>query len=118
MDRLVAAGYKVGVVKQTETAALKAAGSNKTGPFTRELTAVYTRTTLLGPDVGRGSGEEVEEEEVEDEAPYLMCVCEEKQPGKTGRQQEVSLGLMVSAHYRDFALQWLSSLSNNCSLFS
>ena len=46
--RLVAAGYKVGVVKQTETAAIKAAGANRSGLFTRELTALYTRSTLIG----------------------------------------------------------------------
>ena len=46
--RLVAAGYKVGVVKQMETAALKAASERKSGPFTRELTALYTKTTLIG----------------------------------------------------------------------
>ena len=46
--RLVAAGYKVGVVKQMETAALKAASEKKSGPFTRELTALYTKTTLIG----------------------------------------------------------------------
>lgn len=33
--RLVSAGFKVGVVKQTETAAIKAHGSNKLGPFCR-----------------------------------------------------------------------------------
>ena len=46
--RLVAKGYKVGVVKQMETAALKAAGDNKSAPFTRELTALYTKSTLIG----------------------------------------------------------------------
>ena len=46
--RLVAKGYKVGVVKQMETAALKAAGDNKSAPFTRELTALYTKATLIG----------------------------------------------------------------------
>ena len=45
---MVAAGYKVGVVKQMETAALKAASDKRSGPFTRELTALYTRTTLIG----------------------------------------------------------------------
>ena len=39
---------QVGVVKQTETAALKAAGDNKGGPFTRELSALYTKSTLIG----------------------------------------------------------------------
>ncbi len=54
--RLVAAGYKVGVVKQMETAALKAAGSNKSGPFSRQLTALYTRSTLIGEGIAREKG--------------------------------------------------------------
>ena len=45
--RLVEAGYKVGIVTQTETAALKAAGDNKSQPFTRELTKVVTASTLV-----------------------------------------------------------------------
>ncbi|MCL7042302.1 hypothetical protein MKW94_019104 [Papaver nudicaule] len=40
--RLVNVGYKVGVVKQTETAAIKPHGENKCGPFTRGLSALYT----------------------------------------------------------------------------
>ncbi len=52
--RLAASGYKVGVVKQTETAALKAASDKKSGPFSRELTALYTQSTLLGPDLEAG----------------------------------------------------------------
>ena len=42
---------QVGVVKQTETAALKACGENKSGPFTRQLTAMYTKSTLFGQDI-------------------------------------------------------------------
>ncbi|KAK6179330.1 hypothetical protein SNE40_011717 [Patella caerulea] len=49
--RLVTAGYKVGVVKQMETAALKAAGDNKNTPFTRKLSALYTKSTLIGEDI-------------------------------------------------------------------
>ena len=45
--RLVAKGYKVGVVKQTETAALKAIGDNKSSVFSRKLTALYTKSTLI-----------------------------------------------------------------------
>lgn len=44
--RLVEAGHKVGVVRQTETAAIKAAGSNRSAPFERRVTNVYTQTTL------------------------------------------------------------------------
>lgn len=49
--RLVAHGYKVGVVKQTETSAIKASGANKNALFTRELTALYTKSTLVGEGV-------------------------------------------------------------------
>lgn len=40
-------GYKVGIVKQVETAALKAAGDNKSALFTREITNVYTKATYI-----------------------------------------------------------------------
>lgn len=46
MNRLVAAGYKVGIITQSETAALKAANSSK-GPFDRKLTAMYTKSTMI-----------------------------------------------------------------------
>ncbi|XP_022254098.1 DNA mismatch repair protein Msh3-like [Limulus polyphemus] len=49
--RLVTKGYKVGVVKQIETAALKAAGNNKNSVFSRKLTALYTKSTMIGEDV-------------------------------------------------------------------
>ncbi len=38
--------WQVGIVRQTETAALKKAGDNRNAPFTRQLTALYTRATL------------------------------------------------------------------------
>jgi DNA mismatch repair protein MSH3 len=44
--RLVEAGYKVGVVRQTETAALKKVGDNKNQPFKREVQEMYTRATI------------------------------------------------------------------------
>ncbi|CAG8641871.1 606_t:CDS:10 [Paraglomus brasilianum] len=45
--RLVYAGYKVGVVRQMETAALKAAGDNRNTPFVRKLANLYTRGTFI-----------------------------------------------------------------------
>lgn len=47
--RLVAAGHRVGVVRQVETAALKKSGATsggKGGTFARAVTAVYTAATL------------------------------------------------------------------------
>jgi DNA mismatch repair protein MSH3 len=46
LRRLVAAGHKVGVVRQVETRAIRAAGGASRAPFERRLTAVYTRATL------------------------------------------------------------------------
>ncbi|XVE64210.1 hypothetical protein DITRI_Ditri07aG0083300 [Diplodiscus trichospermus] len=69
--RLVNAGYKVGVVKQTETAAIKAHSSNRVGPFCRGLSALYTKATLeAAEDVGG------KEEGCGAETNYLICVVE------------------------------------------
>ena len=58
--RLCNAGYKVGVVRQAETAALKAAGltaGGKSGTFDRKLTGVFTSTTMIEDDlIGSTSG--------------------------------------------------------------
>lgn len=48
--RLVEKGFKVGIVNQTETAALKAAGDNKSAPFSRKLSHVYTKATFIDRD--------------------------------------------------------------------
>lgn len=69
--RLVTAGYKVGVVKQTETAAIKAHGSNRSAPFERGLSALYTKATLeAAPDLGGA------EDGCGGESNYLLCVVE------------------------------------------
>jgi len=43
--RLLSQGYKVGIVDQTETAALKKASENRNTLFDRKLTYLYTATT-------------------------------------------------------------------------
>ena len=48
------ASQQVGIVRQTESAALKAAGSNKSGPFVRSLAALHTPATLDAGDVENG----------------------------------------------------------------
>ena len=119
--RLVVAGYKVGVVKQTETAALKAASQRKSGPFSRELSGLYTRATLLGPDVEPPSGQRVElgEEEEEESGMWMMCVCEgdRKAKGKSGpgKSAVTTIGFLVgwkfSCRYiNDRGMCWMYSL--------
>ncbi|KAJ2778246.1 Mismatch repair protein msh3, partial [Coemansia interrupta] len=63
LRRLVVAGYRVAVVRQQETAALKAAGINRSAPFTRSVGEIATPATLV-------------EEEDEGEAPWLLSAFE------------------------------------------
>ncbi|XP_020222089.1 DNA mismatch repair protein MSH3 isoform X2 [Cajanus cajan] len=104
--RLVSAGYKVGVVKQTETAAIKAQSSNRLGPFCRGLSALYTKATLeAAPDLGGP------EDGCGGESNYLMCVVEKSVLGEKGNcgvnvrlgfvAVEISTGDVVYAEFGD-----------------
>ncbi|KAI1381985.1 muts domain V-domain-containing protein [Hypoxylon crocopeplum] len=88
--RLVAAGHKVGVVRQVETAALKKVGDNRNAPFTRKLTNVYTKGTYVDEigelSQGDSSG-----------APaggYLLCITETKSKG-WGTDEKVDVGIIA-----------------------
>ena len=76
------AGYRVGIVRQTETAALKAVGSNRGKPFTRALTQMVTKGTM------------VDEMMTEHHASYLMCLVEEKRGGN-GPDDRVWIGMVA-----------------------
>ncbi|XP_059500763.1 DNA mismatch repair protein Msh3 isoform X4 [Stegostoma tigrinum] len=96
--RLVAKGYKVGVVKQTETAALKAVGENKGNLFTRKLTALYTKSTLIGEDINpllNLDSDSVEDVPSELSNNYLLCICEQLQKRKDHTKQGVRIGLVA-----------------------
>ncbi|KAI4168224.1 MAG: hypothetical protein LQ343_006552 [Gyalolechia ehrenbergii] len=93
VKRLVGAGHKVGVVRQLETAALKAVGDNRNAPFVRKLTNVYTKGTYIddvegleGPVSGPSGG-----------APatgYLVCITESNAKG-WGTDEKVSVGIVA-----------------------
>ncbi|TVU16653.1 hypothetical protein EJB05_40228, partial [Eragrostis curvula] len=92
--RLVAAGHKVGVVRQTETAAIKAAAQRAGGapaaPFARDLSAVYTRATIEA-----AAGELEGGAEPEEGSRYLVCVVD-KEVEPTGREGfDVKVGLVA-----------------------
>lgn len=80
--RLVSHGHKVGVVKQTETSAIKASGTNRNALFTRQLSALYTKSTLVGEDVNPvsrlGDAAEGACGDVVPDPPdsFLLCVSE------------------------------------------
>ncbi|KAG0259395.1 Mismatch repair protein msh3 [Mortierella polycephala] len=92
--RLVHSGHKVGIVRQLETAALKAVGNNKSAPFARKLTNLYTKATFL---------ESLDQDEkqlqgsfagIESSSQYIMCLCEQPQGG-TGADEKVKLAMIA-----------------------
>ncbi|KAI4188295.1 MAG: hypothetical protein L6R41_002246 [Letrouitia leprolyta] len=93
VKRLVGAGHKVGIVRQLETAALKAVGDNRNAPFVRKLTNVYTKGTYIddiegleGPVSGPSGG-----------APatgYLVCITESNAKG-WGTDEKVRVGIVA-----------------------
>ncbi|XP_072777820.1 DNA mismatch repair protein Msh3 isoform X2 [Taeniopygia guttata] len=97
--RLVAKGHKVGVIKQMETAALKAAGENKSSLFSRKLTALYTKSTLIGEDVNPllKLDDAVDVEEVTADVPdnYLLCICENGDNLKDRKKGDVVTGIVA-----------------------
>lgn len=93
VKRLVSAGYKVGVVKQTETAALKAASDNKSSVFTRHLTDLYTKSTLIEKDVL--DHEETISDNCTISSQYLMCICELPGQEKVKGKNLMHIGLVA-----------------------
>lgn len=90
--RLVGAGYIVGVVKQTETAAIKAAsGQGRAGPFERGLSALYTKATLAA---AQDLGGDREEEGCGGESNYLVCVVDRDDTGD-GDGGHVKVGVVA-----------------------
>lgn len=79
LQRLLNHGLKVGVVKQTETAAIKSVeSSNKSGLFERKITAVYTKATYMGDEILTGdptlNRNNINLDEAPDGESYIMCI--------------------------------------------
>lgn len=90
--RLVQAGHKVGVVRQLETAALKAVGDNRNTPFVRQLTNLYTKGTYID----EGEGLEGTSSSTSD-APstgHLFCLTESNAKG-WGTDEKVRIGFVA-----------------------
>ncbi|XP_030874959.1 DNA mismatch repair protein Msh3 isoform X3 [Leptonychotes weddellii] len=96
--RLVAKGYKVGVVKQTETAALKAVGDNRSSLFSRKLTALYTKSTLIGEDVNPlvklDDAVNVDDIMTDTSTSFLLCICENKENVKDKKKGNIFFGIV------------------------
>ena len=96
VKRLVGAGHKVGVVRQIETAALKAAGDNRNAPFTRKLTNLYTKGTYID-DIEGLEGLEGVENRASDAVPatgYLLCLTESNNK-RWGTDEKAQIGIVA-----------------------
>ncbi|KAL4893317.1 DNA mismatch repair protein msh3 [Aspergillus ambiguus] len=92
VKRLITAGHKVGIVRQIETAALKAAGDNRNAPFVRKLTNVYTKGTYIddmegleGPTAVSGTTAAT---------GYMLCITETNAKG-WGNDEKVHVGIVA-----------------------
>ncbi|KAF2683423.1 DNA mismatch repair protein MSH3 [Lentithecium fluviatile CBS 122367] len=91
VKRLVQANYKVGVVRQLETAALKAVGNNRNAPFVRKLTNLYTKGTYVDDIEGLALGGS---ESGAQSTGYLLCLTETNAKG-WGTDEKVQVGLVA-----------------------
>ncbi|KAJ7046634.1 muts domain V-domain-containing protein [Mycena alexandri] len=92
LKKLLSQGYKVGIVQQVETAALKKAGDNRNTPFERKLVHLFTAATYV---------DDLNSVEDEDKfaAPRLICIIEGK---STAPGLDVCIGMvLVSASVGD-----------------
>ncbi|XWW96919.1 hypothetical protein V2A60_004899 [Cordyceps javanica] len=90
--RLVAAGHKVGVVRQVETAALKKVGDNRNTPFTRKLTNLYTKGTYI--DENGDLEQSTKGGNTPSSGGYLLCITESKAKG-SGTDEKVDVGILA-----------------------
>ncbi|KXT10220.1 hypothetical protein AC579_3738 [Pseudocercospora musae] len=112
VKRLINAGHKVGIVRQLETAALKAAGANKSKLFERDLTNLYTKATYVDDEEGLGAPSGAA-----GGAPasgYILCLTE-SYPKGVGSDERVQIGLVAvqpatgDIIYDDFEDGWMRS---------
>ncbi|KAG2157395.1 muts domain V-domain-containing protein [Suillus clintonianus] len=86
MRKLLSKGHKVGIVEQTETAALKKAGDNKNTLFERKLAELYTAATYVDEV---GSVDDLDKYS----APPLLCLVEARKDDSA--EGEISIGMIA-----------------------
>ncbi|KIK21377.1 hypothetical protein PISMIDRAFT_681294 [Pisolithus microcarpus 441] len=87
VKKLLSQGHKVGIVEQTETAALKKASDNRNTLFERKLTYLYTATTYVDEV---GSTDDLDKYG----APLLACFLESPSRGDVPDDQ-VSIAMIA-----------------------
>lgn len=89
LQRLLNHGLKVGVVKQTESAAIKQMDvGNKSGLFERKITGVYTKATYMGDELLTGDPAiqrltSLASTASEGTEAYIVCIDESEYPRET-----------------------------------
>ncbi|KAF1824295.1 uncharacterized protein K489DRAFT_378713 [Dissoconium aciculare CBS 342.82] len=112
--RLVLAGHKVGIVRQLETAALKAVGSTRNKLFQRGLTNLYTKGTFGIDDEESLDGELAAISAAAPTTGFLLCLTE-SYPKGSGSDEKVRIGLIAvqpatgDIVYDDFEDAWMRS---------
>ncbi|CAL1278587.1 unnamed protein product [Larinioides sclopetarius] len=98
VKQLVSKGYKVGVIKQAESAALKAAGQNKNELFARKLDALYTKSTLIGEEFLTldPSDGNLDAGDIDSDPGYLVCICELPLTSTKGHANISIVGVQIS----------------------
>ena len=91
--RLIEAGHKVGIVRQIETAALKAVGDNRNAPFVRKLTNLYTKGTYVD-DVDGLDSDSAAPAAGAPATGHLLCITETNAKG-WGNDEKVDVGLVA-----------------------
>lgn len=84
IEKMIRLGYKVGVVSQMETAALKAAGDNKSQPMERKLTQLYTSGTFV--NVESGGHNSTSNNNDGDMSGYFLAIREKKHDGSNAQR--------------------------------
>lgn len=113
VKRLVSAGHKVGVVRQLETAALKAAGDTRNKAFERGLTNLYTKGTYIDDQEGL-DGPIAAPDGGAPATGHLLCLTETR-PRGWGSDEKVQIGLVAvqpstgDIIYDDFEDGWMRS---------
>ncbi|TFY77098.1 hypothetical protein EWM64_g6915 [Hericium alpestre] len=87
LKKLLSKGHKVGIVEQTETAALKKVGDNRNAPFERDLTHLYTAVTYVD---SLDSADDLDHSP----PPLLMCIVESLLGGM-GVDEKVAIGMII-----------------------
>ncbi|KZV92839.1 hypothetical protein EXIGLDRAFT_717809 [Exidia glandulosa HHB12029] len=81
VKKLLSLGHKVGVIGQSETAALKKAGTNRNSLFERKLLHIWTSATYIDDLESADNTDDMHQ----GSPPSILCLVERKTPADDGK---------------------------------